>query len=474
MLLEKRIRGISSLVALIALSVGLVWFLLAYGLVFHAPFGLALRHAAPPERYLMIASLMILGFAVDYLRTRDMRLHQPERQNAWGFAVFAAVQQCFTVLLAMIFYMAFSKDLSVSRLFIVVFMGGLLPALTCIHRYVPHWLSETLFGGRYRYNAVVVTAAQDGQERVRSWLGRHGCYGVSIENTINVQDICKGEPHNVKDIVDDIMDTLKKMRPSLVIMHQFPVDSSALLSLKRLCDRLGCRMLVALDLEPELSDAISFHRDHDMQLISIRHEPLECPSNRLAKRILDIAISLPVVAFVLPVLTLWVWLMQRKQSPGPIFHRQLRSGLQNEHFVLYKFRSMHCGHGQETKQATRGDSRIFPFGQFMRKSSLDEIPQFINVLVGDMSVVGPRPHLPQHDEAFAQVVDTYHVRHLVKPGITGLAQVSGHRGEVVDPSQLNNRVRSDVFYIEHWSFSMDLGIVFKTAFQLFRAPETAY
>lgn len=474
MLLEKRIRGISTLIALLALSVGLVWFLLAYGLVFHAPFGLALRSPAPPERYLMIASLMVLGFAVDYLRTREMRLHQPERQNAWRFASFAALQQCFTVLLVMIFYMAFSRDHAVSRLFILVFTAGLLPALACVHRFVPDWLSETLFGGRYRYNAVVVTSTPDGQDRVRSWLGRHGSYGVSIEQTINVQDYCKGDAQDVKQMVDSIMATLKSMRPSLVIMHQFPVDSAALLSLKQLCDRLGCRMLVALDLEPQLSSAISFHRDHDMQLISIRHEPLECPSNRLAKRVLDIAISLPVVLFLLPLLTLWVWFKQRRQSPGPIFHRQLRSGMQNEHFVLYKFRSMHCGHGQEAKQATRGDSRIFPFGQFMRKSSLDEIPQFINVLVGDMSVVGPRPHLPQHDEAFARVVETYPVRHLVKPGITGLAQVEGHRGEVLDPSQLNNRVRSDVFYIEHWSFGMDLSIVFKTAFQLFRAPETAY
>ena len=474
MLLEKRIRGISSMVALLALSLGLVWFLISYGVVFHAPFGLALRTAAPLDSYFMVASLVILGFFVDYLRTSEMRLHHLERSNAWIFAILAAVQQCFTVLLVMTIYMVFSKDLSVSRLFILVFMVGLLPVLTLVHRYLPGWLSETLFGGRYRYNAVVVTASPNGQDRVRAWLGRHGSYGVNIQETVNVQDLGAGIVGDVKEMVADITATLKQLRPSLVIMHQFPVDSVALLSLKKLCDRIGCRMLMALDLEPELAPAISFHKDEDMQLISIRHEPLECPSNRLVKRFLDIAISLPVVAFVMPPLTLWVWLMQRKQSPGPIFHRQMRSGLQNEHFVLYKFRSMHVGHGQENRQASREDDRIFSFGKFIRKASLDEIPQFINVLVGDMSVVGPRPHLPQHDEDFAKVVETYPIRHLVKPGITGLAQVKGHRGEVRDPRQLSDRVKSDVFYIEHWSFGLDINIVFKTAFQLFRAPETAY
>ncbi len=457
-----------------SLAATLLWFCIAYWLVFNGFGGLALRSPVAIDTYAMAVVLVTLSFFVDHLRTRTSRAYELHGVNKWGFSLFAALQQVLTLLLILSLYMLASKDRGVSRMFLMWFLAGALPILTLIHRLVPQWLSEHLFGGRYLYHAVVVSDGEIGQDRILTWLARHKCYGVCVQDTINLQDFANRDGISSSTVLEALGAELRKRRPAMVIMHQFPLQSGALLRLKQLCDRLGCRMIVALDMDPEFSKMVSFHKDGDMQLISIRHEPLECPTNRVLKRLLDIAVSLPVVFLVLPFLTLWVWLWQRRQSAGPIFHRQLRSGMQNEHFVLYKFRSMHVGHGTENRQATKDDERIFPFGKWLRRYSIDEIPQFINVLVGDMSVVGPRPHLPQHDEKFAQVVDHYHLRHLIKPGITGLAQVKGFRGEITNPSQITDRLRSDVFYIEHWSLALDLNIISKTALQFFHVSDTAY
>jgi lipopolysaccharide/colanic/teichoic acid biosynthesis glycosyltransferase len=141
---------------------------------------------------------------------------------------------------------------------------------------------------------------------------------------------------------------------------------------------------------------------------------------------------------------------------------------------MLKFRSMYARDHDINKQATAGDSRIFPFGAFLRKSSLDEFPQFINVLRGDMSIVGPRPHLPQHDIEFSQISKTYRVRSLVKPGITGLAQVNGYRGEITDPEKLHRRVYWDLYYMSNWSLALDMQIILRTAWQVVFPPKSAY
>ncbi|TDU71380.1 putative colanic acid biosynthesis UDP-glucose lipid carrier transferase [Prosthecobacter fusiformis] len=474
MVLENRSRGIATLIAIGSLIACLVWFGISYSVVFNGLGGVALRSPATMQVYGMSLFLIVLGFLVDHLRSTGNRTYQLNSANRWIFSLGAASQQTLAVLIMLGLYMLASKDQGVSRLFLLWFVVGLLPVLTLIHRLLPQWLSKHLFKGRYRYDAVVVCNGNTGNDRIHNWLARHQWYGVNLQETINLQDLLEENGDGFKTELEALEPELRKRRPAMVIVHHFQLDSASLVKLKQLCDRLGCRMIVALDLDPEFAKMISIHRDGDLQLISIREEPLECPTNRILKRLLDMAIALPVCLFVLPPLTLLVWLVQRKQSPGPIFHRQMRSGLQNERFTLYKYRSMHVGHGTESQQASRSDSRIFPFGRWLRRTSLDEMPQFINVMVGDMSVVGPRPHLPQHDAEFAKVIEDYPLRHFVKPGITGLAQVKGFRGEITHVGQIADRLRSDVFYIEHWSLPLDFEIISKTALQLWRAPETAY
>jgi lipopolysaccharide/colanic/teichoic acid biosynthesis glycosyltransferase len=210
---------------------------------------------------------------------------------------------------------------------------------------------------------------------------------------------------------------------------------------------------------------------------TLQEEPLEDPLNRLLKRLFDLAIAIPVVVLILPVLCGMVALMQRLQSPGPLFHSRERRGMRGNAFSMIKFRSMYEGTGDaadESQQARANDQRIFPFGRFLRRRSLDEFPQFWNVLRGEMSVVGPRPYMPILDEEFRQQTKAYRTRHLVKPGITGLAQSMGYRGEILEREMLNRRHHWDVYYITHWSFWLDVQITARTMWQVFFPPKMAY
>jgi undecaprenyl-phosphate galactose phosphotransferase/putative colanic acid biosynthesis UDP-glucose lipid carrier transferase len=161
-------------------------------------------------------------------------------------------------------------------------------------------------------------------------------------------------------------------------------------------------------------------------------------------------------------------------SKGPILFKQVRSGVDNEEFICYKFRSMTQSDNADAKQATKGDARITKMGAFLRKSSLDEFPQFINVFIGNMSIVGPRPHMLAHTEEYSDLINKYMVRQLVKPGITGAAQVKGYRGETKELKDMEGRVRLDVWYIENWSLSLDINLILLTIWNVFKGDENAY
>ncbi len=211
----------------------------------------------------------------------------------------------------------------------------------------------------------------------------------------------------------------------------------------------------------------------DHIVFTCHQEPLQSLSARIVKRLFDICFSLVVCLFLIPI-TIIVGLIVKTQSPGPIFFKQERTGIDGKNFYCLKFRSMHVNKDSDTVQATKDDPRKFPFGDFMRKSNIDELPQFINVLMGDMSVVGPRPHMLHHTEVYGKLIDKYMVRHLCKPGITGWAQVTGFRGETQETWQMEERVKHDIWYIENWSFWLDIKIIILTLKMFFVHDEHAY
>lgn len=208
--------------------------------------------------------------------------------------------------------------------------------------------------------------------------------------------------------------------------------------------------------------------------LSLYREPLSRLGNQVLKRGFDIVFSLVFLCTLFPVIWLVVAMGTKCTMPGPVFFRQKRTGINDKEFVCYKFRSMVVNDRSDLVQARRDDPRITPWGRFLRQTSLDETPQFFNVFRGDMSVVGPRPHMLKHTEQYSRLINRYMVRHYVKPGITGWSQVSGYRGETRKLEDMENRVRNDIWYIEHWSFMLDLYIIYKTVANLIRGEANAY
>ena len=209
-------------------------------------------------------------------------------------------------------------------------------------------------------------------------------------------------------------------------------------------------------------------------IISLRSLPIDKPVNRFLKRLLDIVMAIVVIFCVLswlvPIIAIFIVL----ESKGPVFFKQKRNGLDGKEFYCFKFRSMHLNERAHSKLVSKNDKRITNVGRFLRKTSIDELPQFVNVLLGEMSVVGPRPHMVSITHLYAAKVDKFMVRHLVKPGITGLAQISGYRGEMETENDVKNRVRFDIFYIENWSVLMDVRIITKTMIQALIGDAKAY
>lgn len=212
----------------------------------------------------------------------------------------------------------------------------------------------------------------------------------------------------------------------------------------------------------------------NVPVLDIRQEPLAQPENRLAKRLFDIVFSLLFLCTIFPIIFIIIGLAIKITSPGPIFFKQKRNGEENKEFWCYKFRSMRVNKDSDKVQATLNDPRKTRLGNFMRKTSIDELPQFINVLLGGMSVVGPRPHMLKHTEEYSKLIDKYMVRHLVKPGITGWAQVTGFRGETKELWQMEGRVERDIWYLEHWTFMLDLYIIYKTVKNAVKGEKEAY
>ncbi len=209
-------------------------------------------------------------------------------------------------------------------------------------------------------------------------------------------------------------------------------------------------------------------------VLSPQKSPLDEPFNAFVKRLFDIVFSLFVIVVFLSWITPILALLIKLESKGPVFFKQKRNGRNFEEFTCLKFRSMVPNRYADIKQVSKNDKRVTKIGKFLRKTSIDELPQFFNVLKGDMSVVGPRPHMVKENHRFKEMVENFQERHYVLPGITGLSQVKGYRGEVLSPEDIINRVKYDVYYIENWSLWLDLKIILQTVLNIFKGDQKAY
>lgn len=254
-----------------------------------------------------------------------------------------------------------------------------------------------------------------------------------------------------------------KNKPDMIICCTKKMSSQQINQLIRFCYAKKVKLYLLPNENESYSKNLIPNYIHGIIVFELAPRPINKRMNVFLKRTFDILFSLLVILFILSWLIPILGILIKIQSKGPIFFVQKRNGIHNKEFMCYKFRTMHINSQSDLEQAKEGDKRISKIGKILRKTSIDEFPQFLNVLKGDMSVVGPRPHMIKHNEMYAQLIDDYDNRALVKPGITGLAQVLGYRGETEsDIFLMKIRVRMDIFYINNWSLFLDLKIVLKT------------
>lgn len=419
--------------------------------------------------------IMMLGLIIESNR-RDQ---QGKEFNPFGRSFLQQHQVSFSQSLyaagALFIYLVITKDNYISRVSLALYIPFLYLTLLWSNRYLWWILANSLFQG-IRRGRVLLIGMPPKALRLRAWLQNKEVYGMDTLGILNDEPVDQNEIEGVPYLgrVDDTEKAIDEHDITQVILLQIPEAPEKHARLMDVLERRGVRMLIYNNLEDKLNHPVIYIEDDGHHFIALREEPLENPLNRIAKRFLDIAIALPVVLFVLPPLTFLVWLIQRVQSPGPVFFRQARAGIQNHQFMIWKYRTMHVNNPDPARQVTANDDRIYPAGRFLRRFSIDELPQFWNVLLGNMSVTGPRPHLIEHNEQFARLISKYPIRTVVKPGITGLAQVRGFRGEARTTEDIARRLESDITYLENWRLTLDLAIIVRTIWQMISPPKTAY
>jgi putative colanic acid biosynthesis UDP-glucose lipid carrier transferase len=426
------------------------------------------------EAYLAYNLISIGGLMLQLYQTDSSRVNLLSLDPLQNLQI--STSQMLHVAGALTVMLVLTKDAAISRLFLVVYLVLLQGTLLAANAAIPRLLSQIFFTGNNQIPALLVGRVPR-VGRMRRWLRRMESYGINVVGLLTEEHTPRTKTVQRIPIVGDARDLaciLGKIRIETVVLLDVPREQALLDSIIAATDRAGVRMIVLNNLSEIFKHSLQFYRQFGTDFIALRQEPLQDPLNRVIKRMVDITLALPAVVLLLPPLALFVWIAQRTQSPGPLFFRQTRAGIQNRRFEIIKFRSMHLENPDATKQATENDVRVFTFGRLLRKYSIDEIPQFLNVLRGEMSLVGPRPHMLEHNEAFAKVMAHYHVRTFVKPGVTGLAQVRGFRGEAHTADDIRKRVECDVEYIERWSLLLDIAVILKTAIQLVRPPKSAY
>lgn len=325
-----------------------------------------------------------------------------------------------------------------------------------------------------RKNVIIIGYTERG-ETLRSYFKKNPALGYKFMGFFDNQ-------HTAYDINSDVKGSLEDVQSYCIredideIFYTLPNDIEYVSSLSQFADDNFIHFAL-------VQDAAGFrYRKIDARLydngripiLTPRREPLRFFFNRQVKRVFDVVFSLGVIVLIFPLLLPIIAIAIKLDSKGPIFFRQLRTGRSGKPFVCFKFRTMQVNAEANSKQAAKNDSRITKVGHLLRKTSMDELPQFFNVLIGDMSVVGPRPHMLKHTEEYSEIISEFKIRHFITSGITGYAQVKGYRGETKEKELMEKRVFLDNWYVENWSLTLDIKIVLLTVWNIFKGEKNAH
>lgn len=337
-------------------------------------------------------------------------------------------------------------------------------------RFIFYYLKKTYNLELYSGKRVLIIGSIDVVEEIKASFLRYKENGYVFTDYINDANF-----YNQPQLfTEQIIATIKQKLIDEVFFAKTQIKDEELYNLIQQLDKQAVRIKVIPDFFNFYTQLKTLSFIGNIPLLSLRAEPLESLLNRLLKRSFDIIFSILVICFVFSWLFPLLAILIKLESKGPVFFKQQRSGRDNKPFWCYKFRSMKVNDKADIEQAKKGDSRITRIGSIIRKTSIDELPQFFNVLKGNMSVVGPRPHMLKHTEQYAAMVDKYMIRHFVKPGITGWAQVHGYRGEINNVQDIEKRVEYDIWYIENWSLVLDIQIILLTIYNIIKGEKNAH
>ncbi len=382
-------------------------------------------------------------------------------------------QVYFLWVIAILVYLFFTNESRISHRFIFLNLVGFGFGLL-LSRFLYLGIRNLFKNKDFLIKRVIILGYNDTAKKLAKYFEEDGLNTKLIgfiEDNKNVHELSH------YPVLSDIPETLivaKDCGAHEIFSTITPEQNKYIYDLMYQAERECIRFKIVPNLSVFITREVHIDYFGDLPVMSLRSEPLDDVGNRIKKRALDIIVSLFVVVFILSWLIPIVGLLIILESGFPIFFKQLRTGKNNESFFCWKFRSMKKNKEANLKQATPNDARVTKIGKFLRKTSLDEFPQFINVLRGEMSLVGPRPHMVKHTSDYSKVVDDYMIRQFIKPGITGWAQIHGYRGEITNPEQIHMRVNKDVWYLENWSLWLDIQILFLTIYFVLKGDKYAY
>jgi putative colanic acid biosysnthesis UDP-glucose lipid carrier transferase len=382
------------------------------------------------------------------------------------------IQVYLSWIIVMLFYLFFSREFRISRIFIIStiisFGLGLL-----LNRFLYLGIKIYFKNSHHLIKKVIILGYNDTAKKLANYFEEDGINTELIgyiEDNKNIRELSH------YPILADITNTLqvaKELDVQEIFSTITPEQNKDIYNLMYEAEKECIRFKIVPNLSIFITREVHIEYFGELPILSLRSEPLDDVGNRLKKRVLDITISFLVIVFILSWLIPLLGLLILLESKGPIFFKQLRTGKNKKSFYCLKFRSMRFNNDADVKQATQNDTRITNIGRFIRKTSLDEFPQFINVFKGEMSLVGPRPHMLKHTSDYSKVADDYMIRQFIKPGITGWAQINGYRGEITNPEQIQMRVNKDLWYLENWTLWLDIQILFLTVYYILRGDKNA-
>lgn len=376
-------------------------------------------------------------------------------------------------LSVVIIFLFFFRFLQLSRVFITIVMSSIFGMLL-VNRFLYLLIYQYFKKQHALVNKVVIIGYNPLSKRLADFFLEEGTNKEIVGFCEEAENVNELSNYPILSGVSQTLEVCKQYGITEIYSTVAPEQNQSLYTLIQGADENCIRFKIVPDLGFFFKRQMHIDYLKGIPIISVRKEPLEDLGNRIKKRVFDIVVSFLVVVFILswlvPIIALLIWM----ESRGPVFFIQPRTGRNNKDFPCLKFRSMKPNKTAHLQQATKNDSRVTRIGRFLRRTSLDEFPQFINVLRGDMSIVGPRPHMLQHTSQYGRLIGNYMVRQLLKPGITGWAQVNGYRGETKEVEQMQKRVEHDLWYLENWSLYLDIKIMAMTVFNAIKGEKNAF